>query len=118
VPAHSPRDASRMPPAPELTIDRRAEGIGFWIHVSPGARKSELGGLHGDALRISVRAAPHKGAANAECVKVLAKALGVPTARIGLAAGAKGRRKRVQVEGESEPLAADLRALASQARVG
>lgn len=101
-----------------LDIDLEAGGLGFWIHVSPRARKSGAGGLYGDALRVSVRAAPQRGAANAECVRVLAQALGVARTRVGLAGGAKGRRKRISIEGEPGQLEAALLMLASRPRVG
>lgn len=108
-----------MPPSPtELAVDRSASGVAFWIHVSPRSRQSGAGGLHGDALRLSVRAAPVKGEANAECIRVLAKTLGVPAASVWLAPGAKGRRKRVSVRGEPGPLEASLLALAGTGRVG
>jgi uncharacterized protein YggU (UPF0235/DUF167 family) len=106
------------PSPPALAIDRSEARLAFWIHVTPRARKPGVGGLHGDALRVSVRAAPVAGAANAECAQLLAGALGVRSASVNLAAAAKGRRKRVSVEGDPDPLEARLLALAARARVG
>jgi hypothetical protein len=87
--------------------------VGFWIHVSPRSRKERVGGLHDDALRVAVRAAPVKGKANAACVRALAKALGRPPAEIELDPGSKGRRKRVVIRGDPDPLGDLLRALAA-----
>jgi len=92
--------------------------VSFWIHATPNARTIGVGGLHGDALRVRVRSAPVGGAANAECVELLAEALAIPEATIALSAGAKGRRKRVSIDGDSTRLAAELLLLASGARLG
>ena len=45
---------------------RTAEGpaaseLGFWIHVSPRARREGVGGRHGDALRVAVKEPPVNG---------------------------------------------------------
>jgi hypothetical protein len=82
---------------------RPAGGFSFWIHVSPRARRANVGGLHGDALRVAVRAAPEAGRANAACVDALADAFGVARADVALA-GATGRRKRVRIDGDPEAL--------------
>jgi uncharacterized protein (TIGR00251 family) len=100
-------------PAAELRIDPKATGVGFWIHVSPRSRKERVGGLHGDALRVAVPAAPVKGKANEACVRALAKALGKPPAEIELDPGSKGRRKRVVIHGDPDTLSDLLRALAT-----
>lgn len=79
-------------------------GFAFWIHVTPRARRETVGGRHGDALRVAVREAPEAGRANAACEAVLAEAFGVSRARVGLEAGARGRRKRVRVSGDPAAL--------------
>jgi uncharacterized protein YggU (UPF0235/DUF167 family) len=90
-----------------------AEGVAFWIHVSPRSRRAEVGGIHGEALRVAVSEAPVGGAANAACVRALARALGVRRGDIGLDPASKGRRKRVRVAGDVDTLAARLRELAA-----
>jgi uncharacterized protein (TIGR00251 family) len=92
-----------------------AGGIAFWIHVSPGAKRSGVGGRHGDALRVAVRAPPLEGRANAACVEALAAAFGVKRGAISLDPAARGRRKRVAVAGDPAVLAARLAALAGEA---
>ncbi|HKE12741.1 MAG TPA: DUF167 domain-containing protein [Myxococcota bacterium] len=84
----------------------------FWIHVSPRARRAAVGGSRGDALRVAVREPPLAGAATAACVAALAEALGVAKTAVILDRGARGRRKRVRVEGEPLRLEALIRALA------
>jgi uncharacterized protein YggU (UPF0235/DUF167 family) len=73
----------------------------------------KLGGLRGDALRIAVTRPPVEGAANAAVARLLATALGVPRERVQLAAGARGRRKRVRVSGDPAALETRLRGLAA-----
>lgn len=69
------------------------------IHVVPRARKTEIAGRHGDAIKIRLAAPPVDGAANAELVRFLAERLGVPRSAVQLVAGATGRRKTVSVAG-------------------
>ena len=84
--------------------DEHGAGLAFWIHVTPRARREGVGGRHGDALRVAVREAPESGRANAACLDALAEAFEVSRARVELAAGARGRRKRVHVEGDPAAL--------------
>jgi uncharacterized protein (TIGR00251 family) len=90
-----------------------ADGLSFWIHVSPRARREGVGGRHGDALRVAVRAAPEGGRANAACVAALAAAFGVGRAEVALDPGARGRRKRVRIDGDPAALAHRFEALAN-----
>ncbi|UCE87173.1 MAG: DUF167 domain-containing protein [Deltaproteobacteria bacterium] len=94
-----------------------AEGVAVWIHVTPRARVETLGGVHGDALRVAVRSPPVDGAANAAVASALAAALGVPRESVTLAAGSRGRRKRVHIRGDPVALETRLRGLASAAGV-
>jgi uncharacterized protein (TIGR00251 family) len=71
------------------------------VHVVPRARKSEVAGRFGEAIRIRIAAPPTDGAANAELVRFLASALGVPGGAIALTHGATARRKRLAVTGIS-----------------
>jgi uncharacterized protein (TIGR00251 family) len=89
-----------------------AAGIAFWIHVSPGAKRASVGGVHGDALRVAVQAQAIEGRANAACVDALAAAFAVRRAALSLDPGARGRRKRVAIAGDPAALAAQLGALA------
>jgi uncharacterized protein (TIGR00251 family) len=106
------------PDAAGLDLRRLADGVSFWIHVTPRAAHERVGGLHGDALRVSVCEPPVEGQANAGCVRALARALRVPRAAVDLDAGAKGRRKRVRITGDPEALAAQLRGMAAPRTVG
>jgi uncharacterized protein (TIGR00251 family) len=91
-------------------------GVAFWIHVSPRSRRPNVGGAHGDALRVAVSEPPVDGAANEGCVKALARALGVRRAAVALDPASTGRRKRVKIDGDFEALEERLLGLASAAR--
>ena len=69
------------------------------VHVVPRARRTEVAGLHGDAIKIRVAAPPADGAANAELIRFVALRLGVPRGTVAIAAGAGGRRKVLAVAG-------------------
>jgi len=89
------------------------DGIALWIHVTPRARRDAVGGTHGDALRVAVKAPPVDGKANAACVRLLAAAFDVPRSAVDLAPDARGRRKRVRIAGDRGRLEARHEALAT-----
>ena len=78
------------------------------LHIQPGAKKTEIAGLHGDTLKIRLAAPPVDGKANECLVAFLAKELEVPQAQVELASGATSRRKRLRVKGASEEAIARL----------
>jgi len=69
------------------------------VHVQPGAKRTEVIGLHGDALKIRVAAAAVEGQANARLLDFLRKAFKVPSSRISLKHGEHARRKVVEIQG-------------------
>jgi uncharacterized protein (TIGR00251 family) len=69
------------------------------VHVVPRARRTEVSGRHGDAIKIKLAAPPVDGAANAELVRFVAERAGVPRGAVTIAGGATGRRKTLAVEG-------------------
>jgi len=71
----------------------------FTVHVQPRASRTEVVGMHGDALKVRVAAPPVEGAANEELVRFLARQLGVPASAVRVVAGESGRRKVIDVAG-------------------
>jgi uncharacterized protein (TIGR00251 family) len=69
------------------------------VHVQPRARRTEVVGWHGDAIKIRVSAPPVEGAANIELVRLMARVTGVPRAAVRIVSGTSGRRKLIEVEG-------------------
>ncbi|NWG86096.1 MAG: YggU family protein [Hydrogenophilaceae bacterium] len=72
-------------------------GSELTLHIQPGASKSELAGLHGDALKLRIQAPPVEGAANAALLAFVAKRLGIAAREVKLLRGDKSRRKTVWV---------------------
>lgn len=67
-------------------------------HLQPKASKSEVVGLHGDALKIRIKAPPIDGKANAELIKFLAKEFAVSKSAVTLMSGELTRHKRVRID--------------------
>ena len=74
-------------------------GVRFVVQVQPRASRTEVVGVHGDALKVRVAAPPVDGAANEELSRYLAKQLGVAASAVQVVGGATGRRKIVEVAG-------------------
>lgn len=81
------------------------------LHVQPGARRSEIVGLHGGALKLKVAAPAVDNKANAALIEFLARTLGIPKSAVAVRHGATGRRKVVEIAGGPE-LVPRLEALA------
>jgi uncharacterized protein len=69
------------------------------VRVSPGARTTEVVGRHGEAWKLRVSEPPAGGKANEAVLRLLAKTLAVPRARVALVAGHGGRDKVVELSG-------------------
>ena len=75
------------------------DGVTLRLHIQPGAKKTEVVGLHGEALKIRLAAPPVDGKANACLLAFLADRLGVAKAAISLVSGDTSRAKRVRISG-------------------
>ncbi len=71
------------------------------LHVKPGAKRSEVSGLHGDALKIRLAAPPIEGRANEALVRFIAERFAVPLRNVELLRGAQSRHKMVKVTGSA-----------------
>lgn len=96
-----------------MQVQRRDDAVEIWVHVRPRASRASVGGTHGEALTVSVRAAPTDGQANRAVCDAIAAALGAKRHQVSLVAGDTSRRKRVRIEGDPSVLSARLDALAS-----
>ncbi|MDR3221258.1 MAG: DUF167 domain-containing protein [Candidatus Accumulibacter sp.] len=79
-------------------LRRRESNATLTLHVQPGARKSEVAGIHGDALKIRLAAPPVDGKANAALLEFVANRLGLPKSAVRLAAGQTSRRKILEID--------------------
>ncbi|HZU21200.1 MAG TPA: DUF167 domain-containing protein [Terriglobales bacterium] len=82
-----------------LHIQDAADGCTVPVRVQPRARRDAVCGEHDGALKISLRAAPVEGKANAACTEFLAKLLKVPKSSVSITAGQTGRNKVAHVRG-------------------
>ena len=80
------------------------------MHVQPGARRTGVSGLHGDALKVRLAAPPVEGKANEALVKFLAGRFAVPKRNVVIVSGEHSREKRVEIVGASGEPEALLRA--------
>ena len=69
------------------------------IYVQPGAKRTEVVGLHGNALKIRLASPPIDGRANSALLKYLAKQFAVPLRQVTLKQGEKSRSKTVIITG-------------------
>jgi uncharacterized protein (TIGR00251 family) len=69
------------------------------VTVTPGAKRTELVGRHGDGWKARVAAPPEGGRANAALGALLADALGVRRDQVTVVAGRASRRKIVDIDG-------------------
>jgi uncharacterized protein (TIGR00251 family) len=90
-----------------LEMTDRAGAVRFSVHVRPRSSRSAILGVREGALDVALTAPPADGAANAELVKLLARALEVRRGDVNIVAGASSRSKLIEVNGTS---AADARA--------
>lgn len=89
-------------------ITATPDGVILDIRVLPRSAKPGVAGTRDGALLVRLNAPPVEGAANAELVDLLAKALGVPKRNVAIVAGERSRQKRVRVTGVT---VADVQAL-------
>ena len=80
----------------EESVDGRPT-IQLTLHVQPGASRTEVAGTHGDALKVRLTAPPVDGKANAELLRFLAEAFGVPRRNVTLVRGETSRAKVVRI---------------------
>ena len=71
------------------------------LHVQPGAKRNELAGIHGEALKIRLAAPPVEGRANQALLAYVAELFDVPLRQVEIKHGAQSRRKVVAVTGST-----------------
>ncbi len=78
---------------------RAGDLITLTLHVQPGAKRTEVSGLHGEALKIRLAAPPVEGRANEALLKFIADFFGVPLRQVELKQGGQSRHKVVAITG-------------------
>lgn len=78
---------------------RSDEAITLTLHIQPGAKRNEVAGLHGGALKIRLAAPPVEGRANEALLKFIAESFDVTLRQVELKQGGQSRHKVVVITG-------------------
>ena len=78
-------------------FSKTATGYIVAVHAQPGAKRSEISGLHGERLKVRVAAPPLEGRANEALIEFLAQRLGLPRNKLRVSKGLQGRAKLVEI---------------------
>ena len=81
----------------ELTEIR--EGVLLPVVAQPGGRRDEIRGVHDGCLKVSVTAAPEKGKATDQIMRVVAESLELKRSQVELHSGRTSRRKSLLIKG-------------------
>ena len=76
-----------------------ANSVVLTLHIQPGAKKTEITGPHGDALKLRLAAPPVDGKANEALIDFLSRTLEIPKTAVALVSGHTARCKRVAIAG-------------------
>lgn len=68
-------------------------GSKLYLHIVPGASKTEMSGEYNGQLKIKLKAIPQDGEANDCLIEFLAKTLKISKKKIHLLSGGKSRQK-------------------------
>ena len=85
-------------------------GLYLNVHAQPGARRPQLRGLHGDALKIAVSEQAQEGKANEAICRFVADGLQLGNSDVELVSGQASRRKRLFLHGDVDELGRRLKA--------
>ncbi|HYD47765.1 MAG TPA: DUF167 domain-containing protein [Terriglobales bacterium] len=83
-----------------MTTSRKTQpSFRLEILVQPRARRNELVGWQGAALKLRVTAPPVEGAANHAVIQLIASVLAISKSRVRLARGDTSRTKLLEIDG-------------------
>jgi hypothetical protein len=78
-------------------VERASEGLLLHLHVVPGAKKTEIAGLHDGRLKIRIRAKAVEGAANRELLRFIADLFEIGPSHLEIVRGLHDRHKTVRL---------------------
>jgi len=85
----------------EFKITDAKKGAAFTVHVVTRAKKNEIVGQMGDAIKVRLTAPPVEGKANEALLDFLAERLGVAKSQLEIVAGITSHNKMISVIGLS-----------------
>lgn len=68
------------------------------VFIQPNAKNNKVIGLHGDAIKIKIKAPPVDGEANLVLIRFISEQIGIPQKNITLLHGQTGKNKLIQIE--------------------
>ncbi|MES2306222.1 MAG: DUF167 domain-containing protein [Gemmatimonadota bacterium] len=80
-------------------------GVRLTVHAQPGAARSEIAGVHGDAIKVRLAAPPVDGKANEALLRFLAELFGIPLRQVTLVRGMASRTKVIDLVGVTPEMA-------------
>lgn len=83
----------------EQERDAEVPAIRFAVKVVAAARRQEIVGPHGGALKVTISQPPAGGAANRALCRLVAQTLGVPARQVQVIKGISSPWKTLRVEG-------------------
>jgi uncharacterized protein len=92
------------------------QGVSVAVRVTPRGGRDDIDGIETLAdgrtvLKLRVRAIAESGEANRAVMELMAKALGLPKARVRILSGTTSRLKQIAIDGEPAKLGEALRKL-------
>lgn len=86
-----------------LRLTPKDGGFTLAVKVVPGASRSRVAGAYGDGIKVTVTAAPERGAANHAVIALLAKMLDLPRTSVQIISGHTSPRKEILITGLDAP---------------
>jgi len=82
-----------------LAVRETASGLEIRLHVLPRAKRCEISGMRGAALKVRVTAPPVDDAANLAIIRFFSSLLDIPKSSLSIVAGLRSRDKILQIKG-------------------
>ena len=80
-----------------MRLTPKSGGFALAVKVVPGASRTRVAGDYGDGIRVTVTAAPERGAANEAVMDLLAETLQLPRANVQIISGLGNPHKEVLI---------------------
>ncbi len=82
----------------ESWLKNHDRGTVLLLYIQPGASSNALAGIHGDRLKVKIKAPPREGEANEGLQEYFSGILRIPKSKIYLIRGESSRQKDLLVE--------------------
>ena len=91
-----------------IAYKQTTNAVIFDVYVQPRSSAITIVGCHDQALKIKLTAPPVDGAANKQCIQLLAKKLGLPKSALTISSGLARRRKQIAISLHTSGQAASI----------